>query len=291
MKSYKLKQVFWPIVLIKRAIDKRLYEVNLSCKELRASLRESISLSRRINDPSLEVGVKNSGSRDLWVQTMLANITPNAKLLDAGAGEQKYRRLCAHLHYFSQDNTEYDGKGDGQGGHVEGWTYGSTDYVCDITDIPVRCASFDVVLCTEVFEHLPDPVAAVTELSRVLRPGGTLLLTAPFCSFTHFSPFFYSTGFSRNWYLYHLSRLGFDQIELTPNGNFFEYLAQEIRRVSLMSSTYSASAESWRERLAILGLLRFLQKCSSTDRGSSDYSCYGWHVKALKANRVQEGGN
>lgn len=286
-----VKHQLWPIVQIKRGIDRRLYACNQYRKQSQASFREWLSIERRLKDPGLSIGLGNSSQRDQWVRSVIAAIPSQSRLLDAGSGEQKYREFCSHLSYFSQDNTAYDGKGDGHGGHVENWSYGSTDYVCDIVDIPVPSASFDVVLCTEVFEHLPDPVAAVTELSRVLRPGGTLLLTAPFCSFTHFSPFFYSTGFSRNWYSEHLSKLGFSKIELTANGNFFEYLAQEIRRLPQISATYSHSSVSWRESLAMLVLLRFLQKCSSTDRGSSNYSCYGWHVRAIKDDCIQEGVN
>lgn len=40
--------------------------------------------------------------------------------------------------------------------------------------------SFDFVLCTDVFEHLPRPWLAARELCAVLKPGGTLLLTTPF---------------------------------------------------------------------------------------------------------------
>lgn len=38
---------------------------------------------------------------------------------------------------------------------------------------------FDVVLCTEVIEHTPDPHHAIDELMRVLKPNGTLILTVP----------------------------------------------------------------------------------------------------------------
>ena len=284
------KRYLRPAITIKRASDRQLYAINTSRKNLIISFREWMSLVRRINSHDLTTGVLNSSSRDLWVQRVLSEVPARSRLLDAGAGEQKYRSFCSHLEYSSQDNAAYDGQGDGHGGHVKGWTYGLTDYICDIVSIPAESESFDAILCTEVLEHLPDPIAAVTELTRLLRPGGLLLLTAPFCSFTHFSPYFYSTGFSQNWYLLHLERLGFTNIELTPNGNFFEYLAQEIRRLPKASADYTLHADSWKVRLAILTLLIFLKKCSSEDTGSSAYSCYGWHVKAVKgANAEQDG--
>ncbi len=40
-------------------------------------------------------------------------------------------------------------------------------------------ACFDIVLCTEVIEHTPNPRQAVAELMRVLKPGGVLVLTVP----------------------------------------------------------------------------------------------------------------
>ena len=45
--------------------------------------------------------------------------------------------------------------------------------------LPFRNAQFDFVICTQVFEYLPDPGLAVAEIKRVLRKGGVLFLTAP----------------------------------------------------------------------------------------------------------------
>lgn len=51
--------------------------------------------------------------------------------------------------------------------------------VGDVLALPFPDASFDIVLCTEVIEHTPDAATAIGELARVLRPGGTLVLTTP----------------------------------------------------------------------------------------------------------------
>ncbi len=45
--------------------------------------------------------------------------------------------------------------------------------------VPFADATFDVVLCTEVLEHLRSPRRAVDELARVLRPKGRLIITTP----------------------------------------------------------------------------------------------------------------
>ena len=46
-------------------------------------------------------------------------------------------------------------------------------------ELPVDHREIDLVWCSEVVEHIPDVGAALTEVRRVLRPGGRLLLTTP----------------------------------------------------------------------------------------------------------------
>lgn len=49
----------------------------------------------------------------------------------------------------------------------------------DITASNMPDATFDLVLCTEVVEHIPNSLSALQEIHRLLRPGGTLLLSTP----------------------------------------------------------------------------------------------------------------
>ena len=51
--------------------------------------------------------------------------------------------------------------------------------VMDIQSIAYPDATFDFVISSETIEHVPDPMRAVSELGRVLKPGGKLFLTTP----------------------------------------------------------------------------------------------------------------
>lgn len=49
----------------------------------------------------------------------------------------------------------------------------------DITDSNLPEASFDLILCSEVVEHIKDSVSAISGMHRLLKPGGTLMLDTP----------------------------------------------------------------------------------------------------------------
>lgn len=49
-------------------------------------------------------------------------------------------------------------------------------------------AQYDVVICEQVLEHVPDPDAAVRNLGRLARPGGRILVSTPFLIRIHGSP-------------------------------------------------------------------------------------------------------
>jgi SAM-dependent methyltransferase len=228
------------------------------------------------------VGADNQETRDGWLEKTLSNLPAGSRILDAGAGTQQYKRFCTHLIYVSQDFAQYDGQGDRSGLQTGSFEYGKLDIISDITSIPEPDGSFDAILCSEVLEHLPDPVLAVKELSRLLTTGGILILTAPFCSLTHFSPYHFSTGFNKYWYEKHLLDHGLKIIELVPNGNYYEYLAQEVNRIPAVAEKYSGIRPNAVEQLAAIVLIRLLYKLSQRDSGSAELLCFGYHVRAQK---------
>jgi len=229
-------------------------------------------------------GTKNEFNRNEWLEKTLLNIPKGQSILDAGAGELKYKNFCSHLKYVSQDFAQYDGGGNNEGLQVGDWDPNKVDIISDITDIPVEEESFDAIMCVEVLEHLPEPIKAIEEFSRVLKQGGRLILTTPFSSLTHFAPYYFSNGFSKYWYEAILPKYGFEIIELTYNGNYFSYIAQEMRRLRGVVKSYSrfTPLTSFFLNIFSFGMLRLLTSFDKKDKNSNELLCHGINVVALK---------
>jgi|SRR5579864_3987836 len=229
-------------------------------------------------------GLANEKQRKNWLAETIRLIPRGSRILDAGAGELANKPLCTHLDYVSMDTCQYEGTGDQAGLHTGTWNTGRIDLVGDITAVPQPDESFDAILCSEVFEHLPDPLPALEEFARLTKSGGLLILTAPFCSLTHFAPYHFSSGFNRYWYEHHLPANGFEVIEIVPNGNWFEYIAQELHRLPSVAAKYSSGiGGKIAYALAIpLLMLLWILGGSRRDRGSNELLTFGWHVVARR---------
>lgn len=81
-----------------------------------------------------------------------------------------------------------------------------------------------------------------------------------------------------------MNELGFNIVEIVPNGNYFEFLRQEILRLNYMAKEYATKAGSLRlvEYFVIWMILRTLKRFSKNDNGSDEVLCYGYHVLATK---------
>lgn len=224
----------------------------------------------------------NEENRKEWVKEQLSQLPAGTRLLDAGAGEQQYRKYCSHLNYISQDFSKYNHQELKSGLQMDKWEYGNIDIVSDIISIPQPDSSFDAVLCTEVLEHVPDPVKAIEELARLLKRGGKLIITAPFCSMTHFAPYHYSSGFNSYYYEYHLRRLNFSIEIISFNGNYFDYLDQELRRVDHIALKYNDQKPSWLEYQALKLVRKMTNRFARSGNKSEELLTLGIHVTAIK---------
>jgi SAM-dependent methyltransferase len=84
-------------------------------------------------------------------------------LLDVGGGESPYKTLFKYEKYISLDIDKSK----------------QPDIVGDICNIPFDDNTIDLVICTEVLEHVEDTDKALTELNRVLSEDCYLILTTP----------------------------------------------------------------------------------------------------------------
>ena len=232
----------------------------------------------------------NQTDRDIWVERIAGKLPPGSKVLDVGAGTCPYRSLFVGCEYRTQDFAKLD-----PAQLKESTGYGTIDYVSDIVAIPVPDGEFDVVLCTEVLEHVPDPTSAVREISRVLRPGGFLVLTAPLGSGLHQEPYHYYGGFTPFWYQRFLREAGFENIVVEPNGGFFRFYGQESQRFNVLlhprnfhSSAKLLAGIAW---LVTFPLFRVVLPavCFALDRFDRDRAfTVGYHVTATRCAAAKE---
>ncbi len=103
----------------------------------------------------------------------------------AGAGRHSYEALRrgADVTAFDLDEVELKGVDDMFGAlHAEGEVPPGGQArvtVGTILDMPYEDETFDVVLASEILEHVPEDVTAIRELVRILAPGGMLAVTVP----------------------------------------------------------------------------------------------------------------
>ena len=150
----------------------------------------------------------------IWKDLEEVFLTCSGKVLDVGCGLQPYRPMLGPA------VTEYVGI------DREGELTNPT-VVGDAYPLPFDDESFDYVLATQVYEHVPEPERAVAEAKRVLKPGGQLIFCVPGVWPTHEAPHDY-WRYTRHGIEALVTRQNFKMLELREQGGLWFTVGQMI---------------------------------------------------------------
>uniref|UniRef100_A0A7V4LCV3 SAM-dependent methyltransferase n=1 Tax=Desulfobacca acetoxidans TaxID=60893 RepID=A0A7V4LCV3_9BACT len=139
------------------------------------------------------------------------------RVLDLGCGNQPYRPYLPRAEMYV--GLDYPATREAMDSRVKPQVYG------DGRELPFAAASFDGVLCSQVLEHVAHPEAVIRELARVLRPGGTAIISVPFFYNLHMEPFDYFR-FSPYGLKELLERQGLKVLELRGQGGIGTLVVQ-----------------------------------------------------------------
>lgn len=149
------------------------------------------------------------------------NLLPDSsKVLDLGGNKLAKRGL------FNIDNYNLDIV------YVNYSTKQLPDIQADGCYLPFADESFDCVICAELLEHIRNPIDVLKEVYRVLRPGGTLLLTVPFMFPVHGDPYDYGRYTDQFW-LESLSEQYFTDIVIEWQGGFWCVFIDMLRGLGM----------------------------------------------------------
>lgn len=169
------------------------------------ALLDTLGITTKITRPRLEAFLKKYATTE--------------KTLDIGSGNKPYVHLFPNI--STVDNKERPGT--------------KLDFIGDAHDLSmIPSGSFEVILLTEVLEHLHSPHLAIAEFKRILKPGGLLLLTTRFVYPLHEVPVDYYRY--TKYGLRHLLR-EFTIVELQDETNTIETLAVLYQRLGFQCTT------------------------------------------------------
>ncbi len=156
------------------------------------------------------------------------------ELLDLGCGLQPYRR-------FLDSSVTY------VGADIEAKPGVDAVVIAPGAPLPFAANRFDAVLCTQVFEHVDNLGPVVAEISRVLKPGGELILSVPFIFQLHGQPHDYRR---LSEYGVRQVLVGFDVEMILLQGRVGSALA--VLLLNWLENQAAASAPLWLLRFVLL---------------------------------------
>ncbi|MCB8943125.1 MAG: class I SAM-dependent methyltransferase [Ardenticatenaceae bacterium] len=100
-------------------------------------------------------------------------------LIDVGCGtkpyEPVYEKSCRRSFGFDVDHSPHN--------------LSKAAFLASAENIPLLSDSADVILCSEVLEHVPEPWQALDEMARIAKPGAWIIITTPFLVSVHEPPY------------------------------------------------------------------------------------------------------
>lgn len=72
--------------------------------------------------------------------------------------------------------------------NVDLFPFKEVDFVANVCNMPIKDAAVDGIVCEDVLEHIAEAPLLLKEISRILKPGGTLIMKIPFLYPYHSSP-------------------------------------------------------------------------------------------------------
>ncbi|MGH9661244.1 MAG: class I SAM-dependent methyltransferase, partial [Bryobacteraceae bacterium] len=175
------------------------------------------SLARMLPGPLRRYVLHFEAAIESSVQSFASTAPRGVRVLDAGAGEARHAPQFAHTRYCAVDLAIGDAS----------WNYRRLDAVADLAALPFPASAFDACLNIVTLEHVPEPLAVLREIARVLAPGGRLLLIVPHEWEVHQAPHDYYR-YTRHGVEYLLARAGFTGVRIEPAGGFFRLLARRL---------------------------------------------------------------
>lgn len=110
-----------------------------------------------------------------WVRRSIEKIAAHRSLaiLDAACGEGILRRYVPQRHHYT--GVDFSSRP-----LERAFRYHPADYFrADLTRLPFASATFDLVISIQALQYLQDPALAVSQIARVLKPGGHFLVSVP----------------------------------------------------------------------------------------------------------------
>ena len=155
-----------------------------------------------------------------FVKESAKEIKKGELVLDAGAGGCQWKKYFLHTKYESTDFEQIFDKRN-KDLHT---------FICNLKNIPKEDNTYDSIINIEVIEHIDEPLKAIKEMYRILKPNGKLYLTTPQSMGVHGYPYNYF-NFTRGGLEYLFRKAGFKKFIIKPRGGIFFEIATKVKEI------------------------------------------------------------